>query len=247
MKKIQVYKFFDLVLSGELGKLDIDNYIQEITDNHNPGKLAKLLNDIEYCLFCDKEERISNLTDKDYKEAFENLKIQGKELPMKTYGSLLNKNGEIVKEKWESLDLEKLFYPYEYFQIYQLINNIKYHIKEPINPEKKTFKPTIQPYEVLFLNVKNAEIVEKLFETNGYTIKRHWQGYSGNAGELSRAYHVLRDRHFLKNGTIKTQTETFYRYFKLADDYCDEKTRTRKDHNSDYRNFKRLFSDLTPF
>ena len=114
------------------------------------------------------------------------------------------------------------------------------------NVRVRTLKPKIQTFESLFLNVKNAEIVEKLFETNGYTIKRHWQGESGNAGELSRAYYALKDMNILISGAITRQTETFYKHFKLADDYCDEKTRTRKDHNSDYIKFKKLFSHLTP-
>lgn len=44
---LSVFEFFDLVYSGELGQIDIDNYIQSVTDNYNIEKISKLYNDLD--------------------------------------------------------------------------------------------------------------------------------------------------------------------------------------------------------
>lgn len=123
--KLTAYDFFDLVLAGEMGKLDIDNYIQVATDNYNIKKLKKLLEDIDYCFFCEREEKEAEYNEKDIADALKELEKNNREIPYKVIPDIKNKNGEILEKGIKTLDLEKIFFPFDFFGIYQLINQIK--------------------------------------------------------------------------------------------------------------------------
>ena len=161
MKINSTYNFFDLVLFGELGELDIDNYIQNVTDNHNKGKLAKLLYDIEYCQFCDREERNGNFSDEEIQDAMSAFARRNIELPFDIFEPMINKKGETISKGGKLLNLEKLLYPYKYFPIYALIAKIKHHIKEnetPLPPQLAT-KLTTDQLEKLFDSLVNGEFI----------------------------------------------------------------------------------------
>jgi hypothetical protein len=128
INKPTTYEFFDLVLSGELGELDIDNYIQEATNNYDIKKLKTLLNDIEYCYYVEKDEKEAEYDEKQIADAIREFEKKKLEIPYKYFREIRYKNGQISKAS-KILDLEKLLFPYDFFTIYKLINKIKTHIK----------------------------------------------------------------------------------------------------------------------
>jgi hypothetical protein len=244
MKELSTYKFFDLVLSGKFGTLDIDNYVQKITDNHDPGKLSKLLNDIEFRLFDHQIEREGNLTDKDYEEAFEYFRITGKEIPYKTIGSIVNKMGETIADERVILDIEKLIYPYEYVQIYAIIGRLKRLIKEPIKPPKRTKEPTIQNFEELFINPDHPQMVRDILELKGYAKNGHWRNESGNRSEPAYAYYVLKPLFVDIKDT--PGIKVFFKEFGLPENHISDRQKTNKPGDYNKRDFERIFAHLIP-
>ena len=180
---ITVYTFFDLVLSGEMGALDIDNYIQQKTDNYDYKKLKSLLSDIEYCMFCEKEEKISEYNNIDIEKALKDLQSKNKEIPYKEIPEIKGKDGKVMKAS-KILDLEKIFFPFDFFTIYQLLNKIKSLIKEQeVLTVKQTETKTdilkvpqialIHVYEGIQITRENAG---KIAAKYGYTSKTSGEG-----------------------------------------------------------------------
>lgn len=147
-KNVSKFEFFDLVLSGDYGQLDILNYIQLKTDNYQQEKLRLLIGDIEYCKSCEREEIIEKITKEQIDSAIKQRTSNNREIPY-IYFKELRKNGEIVIPESKSLDLEALLFPFHFFRINQLLEMLKSKLEiqtvEPhshaiANPDKKPDK-----------------------------------------------------------------------------------------------------------
>ena len=150
-KHLSTFEFFDLVMSGEYGQLDIQNYAQLKTDNYKHEKLILFIDDIEYCMFCEKEELIGSFTEDQIESAIENLINNNCEIPY-IYFKELRKNGEIVIPEPKSLDLETLLFPYHFLRIRKLISDIKkklihtdnLYIDTPIKRKESVLNQTLK-------------------------------------------------------------------------------------------------------
>lgn len=117
--EMTVYEFFDKVLAGELGLTDIYNYIQKSTENFDVDQLKRLQKDIDYCLFCAREEIEGNFSPDDIESAINEFKANNKEIPYITIPAI-KKGGEKITEERKILNLEKLLFPYDFFLVYQI-------------------------------------------------------------------------------------------------------------------------------
>lgn len=160
-KENKVYDFFDSVRSGELGILDIENYIESITDGFNLIKLKLLLKDVEYCLFVGKEEKEAEFSKEDILRAIDELSKQKKDIPYITFPDIKNEAGEIISEASKILDLERLLFPYEFYPVYELKKRINHHIKKASqakHTEPRTETPQREDeHKNLLLEMKGME------------------------------------------------------------------------------------------
>jgi hypothetical protein len=127
--EMTVYDFFDKVYRGDLGEIDMYNYISKTTDNYNVQKLKVLKKDIEYCLFCEREEIEAEITPDNIADALKELQKKYNEIPDYIYKTISiplekDKNGKLITEQKKIINTEKLLYPYEFFSIYRLIGLI---------------------------------------------------------------------------------------------------------------------------
>jgi hypothetical protein len=128
-------KFFEQIASKYLTKIDIENYIKKITNNHDLTKLQILKCDFQ--LFIDLyrgelEDEISSEMIEEKIKHYENLNI---EIPIKYYDAVFDKDtGEMLFESGKEIDLEKIFFPFEMFSLNQVNFYIDNLIKEHENP-----------------------------------------------------------------------------------------------------------------
>jgi hypothetical protein len=219
-KETNTYDFFDLVLSGEYGNLDIDNYIQKKTDNYNIDKLKLFLYDIEYCLFVEKDELVASFTQKDIKIAKLEFTKNNLEIPVTKRNEAKNKEGKVIFKACEFLDLEKLLFPYEFFCIYQLIGKLNKYINDALiittTQQTETKPGQLTPtFENEFDQVKPAEIYNHFkagLVDKGHLSEQDLVKYLKAAFELETIPETL----FKIKDTLTKQkiSSVFYKYFK---------------------------------
>ncbi len=152
------FEFFDLVLNGELGELDIDNYIETLTSGFNADKLNLLLKDIEYCLFCAREEKEGEFTKVDIENAIKERKERNLEIPYTLVPLIKWESAELDLQDVKCLDLENLLFPYDFFPIYLLIKKVKHIIQNSASSKNEQKSETLpKTFEDLFFEPKNAE------------------------------------------------------------------------------------------
>ena len=243
---LTVYNFFDLLISEELSSLDIDNYIQNLTDNFSLKKLKKLLHDIEFCFSLEKEERETEITSEEIEQAITELKKQGREVPITKHPPLKGKNGIVFSEGHDSLNLEKLIYPYEYFSIYIAIGEIKHLIKEKENvpsPSEELKKPELLDKIISFNKTMNYEKNMTLKPNDGLSVSDFFNSVlSGVLGELEIDNYIERiTNNFSKDKLAKLLYDIEFWLFvdrderesEITHDDIDIKLKTLKDRNEE--------------
>lgn len=123
--------FFDLVRTGNVSEIDIQEFVYKKTKKHNIEKLKTLLKDIEFYLFVEKEFLISEITPEMWTEKHNYYKEKGKEMPFEEFENIMIKlkakkgiDTSNEPKYYRYYNHEKIFFPYEFFCIYQLGNYI---------------------------------------------------------------------------------------------------------------------------
>jgi len=136
-------EFFEEVTEGHVNQLDIINYIESITDNHNVDKLNALSLDLDLHIFDLEGFLYNTLTKEEEENMIEEYKKSGKELPyteVPNHKFLWKKSDGIKDENQPKtiriLNKEEVFYPYELIHIKQLNDHIRELISERTNQEK---------------------------------------------------------------------------------------------------------------
>lgn len=140
-----IFDFFDLVRSGNLGETDIYKSLKDLTDNFNIENLNHTLKDLEFYLFDNREEMISQFDYEEIMKKIDERTNKGLEIPYIKFSDSKNQTKE-QREKMEKafanrknpflekiIDVEALMFPYEFFNLYKLKNIISKKIKEEIN------------------------------------------------------------------------------------------------------------------
>jgi len=267
--EMTVYEFFDNVWGGELGEIDINNYISKTTDNYDVRKLRLLKKDIEYCFSCAQEEIDAEYTQQDVENALNELQKKYNEIPDYVYITTpvpvvpFNKDnaGKVIFKEKKIINKEQLLYPYEFFNVRRLIGLIDrlielYDIPEPTQPG--TPKPLTPPEQTTFKSLfvapycldKKINELKNILETNNFTVKGQWRGITRKGNELAYLYHYLKSNPgVIMTGDFKQQIKVFYNEFGLTvKDKLEPgvltvtKNLTQYSTRTDtYKNFERLF------
>jgi len=148
--------FFKKVATGNVSQIDINTYIQKVTDNHKLENLKILLKDLEFFIFIYEDEIRGDITIEMIQKRISEYKKNDKEIPIDKTPEIKNiKTGEIIFEGRESYDIEKLFYPYDMFCIRQLRNYVNHLISSKTKQD----------------NLINKH--EHIFSNNGFILFEH--------------------------------------------------------------------------
>ena len=199
MSKLLFNDFLDNVRTGNVSDIERENYIYKISKKHQPDKLETILKDIEFYLFVERSEIESEITQKDWDNLFSRYQKKGETVPLKRVinplKNIINKKNNLSTEPefLEYYDLEKLFYPHEFFCIYQLKN----YIKSLISPKQKQTKH------------------ENIFSNNGFILFEHIlnnyvKSGRGRKSDIAFFYWEMFND---KNHFIHQRPETFKNWF----------------------------------
>jgi len=253
--EMTVYSLLKLVRSEKLGKLDVDNYIQKLTDNYNIEKLKKLLIDTENYLTNEKEEKFSEFSDDEINSAREEIRKRKLAKLFKDKPYLINQGINVFVHK---IDVELKLFPFEFITIYLLIQNIKSKIKNAETQINKFNKNDKEPltFAGLFKIPYNSETkimeLKTILKTSGYIDDKYkWSGLTGFKNKLATLYWLFKDKlNILNPGKVTPQLKTFYKEFGLIV-YTDKEPQgdctikninTHPGINSDtYKEFERFF------
>lgn len=195
--------FFKKVARGEVSQIDINTYIQKVTDNHKLENLKILLNDIEFFIFIYDEDIRAEITTEMITKKISEYDAMNKEIPYYTIPELKSKKtGEIIASS-KIIDIEKLFYPFEMFCIRQLRNYVNHLISSKTKQDN-----SINKYEHIFSN--NG------FELFEYILQNHISKETGRYEDLSYYYRRLyTDKYIHQKSTPFKEwfEETYNEYF----------------------------------
>lgn len=203
--------FFDLVRTGNVTDIDIQEFVYKKTKKHNIEKLKTLLKDIEFYLFVEKEFLISEITPEMWTEKHNYYKEKGKEMPFKEFENIMIKlnakkgiDTSNEPKYYRYYDEEKIFFPHEFFCIYQLGNYIGKLID---NVKESNFKH------------------ENIFSNNGFILFEHtlkeYVKPKGTKGRLSDIHFFYRSMFDSKPQFIHQRPERFKEWFFENYDYED--------------------------
>lgn len=175
-----IFDFFDLVRSGNLGETDIYKSLKDLTDNFNIENLNHTLNDLDFYLNTNREEMISQFDHEEIMRKVNERKNKGLEIPYLKFPFSKNKTKE-QREKMEKvfaninfsekiIDIEALMFPYEFFNLYKLKNVISKKIKEETASTQKTIKGKELKWHTLIKYFVNGELMN-LYTKNKISAK----------------------------------------------------------------------------
>jgi len=170
--------FFKKVRFKNICEIDIENYIYKVTNNYNIDKLKLLFNDLEIYL-CIEQDKMEVIPSDEYFAKINyyndnNIKIPKKSI--KNYSKLLKqKKGLDVSNEpdfIEYLDLETIFYPYEFFTLYQLKKKIFDIYKKQTTAPEPT-RTDLNKVEVLINEPPTATAPEPQ-QNNNFTFENNF-------------------------------------------------------------------------
>lgn len=120
--------FFNSVRKCKVSQIDIVEFVKSKT-SLDTDKLTILLSDLEMFINIERDDREADISDNDWLEMIEYYKSKGKELPIKKLPNidktLRKQRGIDVSNEPDVVsfpNVEKIFFPAEFFCLYQLKN-----------------------------------------------------------------------------------------------------------------------------
>jgi len=193
--------FFELVRTGNVTNIDIQEFVYKKTKKHNIDKLKTLLKDIEFYLFVEKDFLIGEITPQMWDEKHNYYKERGEQTPYVKFENIMKK----LKEKkgidtsnepdfHTHYDAESLFFPSEFWCIYQL----KKYVTTLIDKTKET-------------NLNH----EHIFANNGFILFEHLLNnyVKSGRGRKSDIAFFYWEMYNDKNHFIHQRPESFKNWF----------------------------------
>jgi hypothetical protein len=223
--EMTVYEFFELVKTDKVCQLEIENFVQQITDNFKKDKLIQLLTDIE-----------NYLSVQEYK----------RECEIKEGVNLCY--DEIFSSEEKELS-------YTFFHVYtNLISFINEKIKpthpEPPEPETNQFKELFKPPYNSDKKIKDLKDILKTYKHIDNNEK--WTGITKDKNELATLYWLFEEKNNILNpGKVTPHLKTFYKEFGLIvytdkepTGYCTIKNINKHPgQTSNYKHFASIFNN----
>jgi hypothetical protein len=200
-----VNEFFERVYNCEVTSVDIHNFVYIVTDD-KPYQLFLLKKDLMFFILRKENELFGKITQEDINKKLDYYSKKGVEPPKRKWINHISKklnerNGnKELTEGDETLDLEKMFFPHEFF----CIRSLEKYIESLINKDEHENKTQTPKHDNIFSN-------------NGFVLFEHLlENYikpKGKKGRLSDIGFYYRKMFECEPQYIHQNQETFKKWF----------------------------------
>ena len=184
IKDFTAYEICDLIRESNLGEPDMLKILKEYTEGYDLELLEALYNEVEIYIGIEKDEMMGKLSKKEFEDKIKEYEELGKELPLLDMSSI--SKIDLKAKATPILDLEQLFFPFEFFSVYQFKKMIISKIKEKREKNnQEEIQGTILDFSEDKLEVKTNLVILQNLGIFDYLIKEHQLSINKIASLLS--------------------------------------------------------------
>ena len=184
IKDFTAYEICDLIRKRNLGEPDMLKILKEYTEGYNLELLEALHKEVENYIGIEKDEMRGKISKEEIDDKIKEYKELEKELPVLDM-SFISKKDHKAKAT-QILDLEQLFFPFEFFSVYQFQKMIISKIKEKRQKNnQEEIQGTILDFSEDKLEVKTNLVILQKLGIFDYLIKEHQLSVNKIASLLS--------------------------------------------------------------
>ena len=184
IKDLPAYEICDLIRERNLGEPDMLKILKEYTEGYDLELLEALYNEVEIYIGIEKDEMMGKLSKKEFEDKIKEYEELGKELPLLDMNSISKIDPKA--KATPRLDLEQLFFPFEFFSVYQFQKMIISKIKEKRQKNnQEEIQGTILDFSEDKLEVKTNLVILQKLGIFDYLIKEHQLSINKIASLLS--------------------------------------------------------------
>ena len=184
IKDFTAYEICDLIRKRNLGEPDMLKILKEYTEGYNLELLEALHKEVENYIGIEKDEMRGKISKEEIDDKIKEYKELEKELPVLDM-SFISKIDPKAKAT-PILDLEQLFFPFEFFSVYQFQKMIISKIKEKRQKNnQEEIQGTILDFSEDKLEVKTNLVILQKLGIFDYLIKEHQLSINKIASLLS--------------------------------------------------------------
>ena len=184
IKDLPAYEICDLIRERNLGEPDMLKILKEYTEGYDLELLEALYNEVEIYIGIEKDEMMGKLSKEEFEDKIKEYKELGKELPLLDMSSISKIDSKA--KATPILDLEQLFFPFEFFSVYQFQKMIISKIKEKRQKNnQEEIQGAILDFSEDKLEVKTNLVILQKLGIFDYLIKEHQLSINKIASLLS--------------------------------------------------------------
>jgi hypothetical protein len=184
IKDFTAYEICDLIRESNLGEPDMLKILKEYTEGYDLELLEALYNEVEIYIGIEKDEMMGKLSKEEFEDKIKEYKELGKELPLLDMSSISKIDSKA--KATPILDLEQLFFPFEFFSVYQFQKMIISKIKEKRQKNnQEEIQGAILDFSEDKLEVKTNLVILQKLGIFDYLIKEHQLSINKIASLLS--------------------------------------------------------------
>ena len=183
-KDFTAYEICDLIRESNLGEPDMLKILKEYTEGYDLELLEALYNEVEIYIDIEKDEMSREISKKEIDDKIKEYEKLGKEPPLldMSFISKIDPKAKVTP----ILDLEQLFFPFEFFSVYQFQKMIISKIKEKRQKNnQEEIQGTILDFSEDKLEVKTNLVILQKLGIFDYLIKEHQLSVNKIASLLS--------------------------------------------------------------
>lgn len=184
IKDFTAYEICDLIRESNLGEPDMLKILKEYTEGYDLELLEALYDEVENYIGIEKDKMMGKLSKKEFEDKIKEYEELGKELPLLDMSSISKIDPKA--KATPILDLEQLFFPFEFFSVYQFKKMIISKIKEKREKNnQEEIQGTILDFSEDKLEVKTNLVILQNLGIFDYLIKEHQLSINKIASLLS--------------------------------------------------------------
>ena len=184
IKDLPAYEICDLIRERNLGEPDMLKILKEYTEGYDLELLEALYNEVEIYIGIEKDKMSGKISKKEIDDKIKEYEKLGKELPLLDMSSISKIDPKA--KATPILDLEQLFFPFEFFSVYQFQKMIISKIKEKRQKNnQEEIQGAILDFSEDKLEVKTNLVILQKLGIFDYLIKEHQLSINKIASLLS--------------------------------------------------------------
>ena len=184
IKDLPAYEICDLIRERNLGEPDMLKILKEYTEGYDLELLEALYNEVEIYIGIEKDKMSGKISKKEIDDKIKEYEKLGKELPLLDMSSISKIDSKA--KATPILDLEQLFFPFEFFSVYQFQKMIISKIKEKRQKNnQEEIQGAILDFSEDKLEVKTNLVILQKLGIFDYLIKEHQLSINKIASLLS--------------------------------------------------------------